>query len=169
MPIICNDNANGCYTGSYYPRPIFNCCQGGSCGGRNNVVNPTRSEEWGFLTGGDVQAAQNEHIPLTLTSSAGTAVSQSVADEVNITTGNYQVAYSVNASSSVNPLQFGLELNGTVLPYSIISGEGDGNLQNLATSFIISVPTNSQLSVVNLTAGAASMTRVNLSVTKLLS
>lgn len=168
MPIICNDNNNACYTRSNYPRPIFNCCRN-TCSGNNSIVNPTRSEEWGFLTGETQAVAQDEALTLSIIAQAGTAVSQSVATEVNITTGNYQVSYSVNATSTTNPMEFGVLLNDAVLSYSILSGNGDGNSQNLSTSFIISAGNNSRLSIVNLTAGGVNVSRANLSVTKLLS
>lgn len=168
MPIICNDNNNACFTRSNYPTPIFNCCRN-TCSGNNTIVNPTRSEEWGFLTGGEQERTEGERLSLSLISSTGTAVTQTVADSANITTGNYQVSYSVNASSSVNPMRFGVMLGDTTLEYSVISGEGDSNLQNLSTSFIISVGGNSRLSIVNLTAGSVNISRANLSVTKLLS
>lgn len=168
MPIICNDNNNACFTRSNYPRPIFNC-SADTCSGRNTIVNPTRSEEWGFLTGGEQEVTQDDSLAIGLISSAGTAVTQTVADAANITTGNYQISYSVNASSSTNPLQFGVLLDDGVLEYSILSANGDGNMQNLSTSFVLSVAKNSQLSIVNLTAGSANISRVNLSVTKLLS
>lgn len=168
MPIICNDNNNACYTRSNYPTPIFNCCRN-TCSGNNSVVNPTRSEEWGFLTGETQEVAQDESLTLSMVAQTGTAVSQTVATEVDITTGNYQISYSVNASSSVNPMRFGIMLGDTTLEYSVIGGEGDSNLQNLSTSFIITVGSNSQLSIVNLTAGSVNISRANLSVTKLLS
>lgn len=168
MPIICNDNNNACYTRSNYPRPIFNCCPN-TCSGRNTIINPQRSEEWGFLTGGEQEVAQDGSLTLGLVSSAGTAVTQSVADAVNITAGNYQISYSVNASSSVNPIQLGMLLDDGVLEYSILNANGDGNAQNLSTSFVLSVTNNSQIGIVNLTAGGVTISRVNLSVTKLLS
>lgn len=168
MPIICNDNNNACYTRSNYPRPIFNCCRN-TCSGNNNVVNPTRSEEWGFLTGDTQEVAQDESLTLEIVARTGTAVSQTVATEVDITTGNYQISYSVNASSTTSPIEFGVLLNDAVLSYSILSGLGDGNPQNLSTSFIITVGSNSQLGIVNLTTGSVNVLRANLSVTKLLS
>lgn len=168
MPIICNDNNNACYTRSNYPRPIFNCCRN-TCSGNNAIVNPTRSEEWGFLTGDAQEVAQDESLTLSMVARIGTAVSQTVATEASITTGNYQVSYSVNASSSANPIEFGVLLNDAVLSYSILRGNGDSNPQNLSTSFIITAGSNSSLGIVNLTAGSVNIARANLSVTKLLS
>lgn len=168
MPIVCNDNNNACFTRSNYPRPIFNCCRN-TCSGNNNIVNPTRSEEWGFLTGDTQEVTQDELLTLSMVARTGTAVSQTVQTETNITTGNYQISYSVNALSSVNPIEFGVLLNDAVLSYSILSGNGDGNPQNLSTSFIITVGSNSKLGIVNLTAGSVNISRANLSVTKLLS
>ena len=168
MPIICNDNTNGCFTGPYYPRPIFQCCSGGSCGGPNTIVNPTRSEEWGFFVGEGATVAQNQALPLTLNASAGTAVTQSDATTVGLTAGSYQVSFNVTASSATNPMEFALELNGTVLPYSIVTATGDSTNKTLSNSVIISVPTNATLRIVNLTAGNATATRSNLAATKLL-
>lgn len=168
MPIICNDNTNGCYTGPYYPRPIFRCCSGGSCGGPNTIVNPSRSEEWGFFVGGGLAVTQNQALPLTLNASAGTAVSQGDATTVVLTAGSYQVSFSVTASSATSPMEFGLQLNGSVLPYSIVTAAGDSTDKSLSNSVIISVPTNATLRIVNLTAGNATVIRSNLAATKLL-
>lgn len=168
MPFICNDNTNGCYSGSYYPRPIFNCSRGGSCGGPNTIVNPPRSEEWGFFVGGTSTVAQNGVVPITLNASAGTAVSQIDPNTANLTNGSYQVSYNITASSASNPMQFALELNGSILPYTTVTATGDGTPKSLSNSVIISAPGNSTLRIINLTAGTTVVSGVSLAVTKLL-
>ena len=168
MPFICNDNNNGCFTGPSYPRPIFNCCRGGSCGGGNNIVNPTRSEEWGFFVGTTSTVEQNGVVPITLSASAGPAVSQMDTNTANLTNGSYQVSYNITASSTTNPMQFALELNGTILPYTIVSATGDATPKSLSNSVIISAPGNSTIRIINLTAGASVVTAASLAVTKLL-
>ena len=168
MPMICNDNTNACYSGPYYPNPVFKCCQTSSCGGSNTVINPTRSEEWGFFVGGGVTAGQGQALPITLTASAGTAVSQSDSTTIGLTAGSYQVAYNVTASSTTSPMEFALQLNGSVLPYSTATAAGDSSTKTLSNTVIISVPTNATLQIVNQTAGNASVVRSNLAATKLL-
>ncbi len=168
MPFICNDNNNGCYAGPYYPRPIFNCGNVGSCGGSNTIINPVRSEEWGFFVGDNSSIEENEVIPLSLSSSAGTAVSQTSANSINLTTGSYQINFNVTASSDTEPMQFAVYLNEVKLPFSALTGVGNGSVQSLSNSFIITVPSNSILKAVNLTAGNVNIVISSLAVTKLL-
>ncbi len=168
MP-ICNDNFNGCLTGPYYPRPIFNCCSRSSCGGPNNVVNPSRSEEWGFFAVQDTSVAFLDPVPVTLVGSAGSAVSQGdQTGQINLTAGNYQVSYTVSGSSAANPIRFILELNGTNLPYSLTTQTGDGNAKTLSTSVIISTTSNATLRLISQTDGTVSISNANVAVTKLL-
>lgn len=167
MP-ICNDNFNGCFSGPYYPRPIFNCCSSGSCGGGNNVVNPTRSAEWGFFSNQNQQVNFLQAVPLNLVNSSGKAITQGNNESIMLTSGNYLVTFSVAGSSSSNPIRFVLSLNGEVLPYSLTAETGDGSPKNLSTSVVLSSTNNSSLQLLNQTDGQVSILNANLSVTKLL-
>ncbi len=165
MPCI-NDNNNGFYTGPYYPRPFFIAPENQS--GSNNVVNPARSEEWGFFVGLPTTVANGGTVPLTLNASTGTAVSQQNAGVVSITTGSYQVSYNITASSATDPMQFGVELNGTILPFTVVTATSGGSDVTLSNSVIITAPSNSTLRLVNLTAGNADVAISSMAVTKLL-
>ena len=159
-------NNNGYFTGPYYPRPFFLLPENQS--GSNNVVNPVRSEEWGFFVGLPASVTSGATLPLTLSSNAGTAISQQSPNAANITTGSYQLSYSVTASSATDPMSYGIELGGTLLPFSIITAEGDGTTKTLSNSIIITSASNSTVEIVNLTAGTANVTRSTLTLTKLL-
>ncbi len=165
MPCL-NDNNNGFFTGPYYPRPVFLAPESPS--GSNNVQNPTRSEEWGFFLATPLTVASMENVPLTLSTSAGTAVSQQSDSVANITTGSYQISYNITASSATNPMSFGIKLNGVVLPHTIVTAVGNGDVISLSNSFILTVSSNSTLELANLTAGSVAETSASLAVTKLL-
>lgn len=167
MP-ICNDNFNGCYTGPYYPRPIFNCCSGGSCGGGNNVQNPSRSAQWGMASVQNVAVEEGESTPIVLVGSEGTSVKQDNAGEIVLTAGNYLVSYSISASSQTNPIKFVLQVNGQDLPYSVAYATGNNEIQSFGNSFIISVSGNTVLSLMNQTNGNVAINNANVVLTKLL-
>lgn len=167
MP-ICNDNFNGCFTGSYYPRPIFNCCPTGSCGGGSSVVNPSRSEEWGFFAVQNTEVSFLEAVPVALVGSAGSAVSQTQTGEIALTAGSYVVSYTVTGSSSASPIRFALELGGDILPYSLTTETGDGNPKTMSTSVIITTSGNAVLRLVSQTDGVVTVSNANVAVTKLL-
>lgn len=165
---ICNDNFNGCFGGPYYPRPIFNCGNTGSNVGGNNIVNPTRSGEWGFFAVQNEQVSSLGQIPFNLISKEGSAVSQSQSGEINITSGNYLVNYSVNVNSNANPVEIALELNGEILPYSSISQSGNGDLKTFSSSVIISASSNSIIKMLNQTNDDVVILNATLTATKLL-
>ena len=165
---ICNDNFNGCYGSPYYPRPIFNCGATGTCGGGNNIVNPAQTGEWGFFATQNNQVSSLGVIPVNTVSKSGSAISQDQAGVINITSGNYLVNYSVSASSSANPIEISLELNGENLAYSQISQGGAGDVKALSTSVIINASGSSVLKLINQSNADITILNANLVVTKLL-
>lgn len=164
----CNVNFNNCCAGPYYPRPIYRQQRRGSCGGANNIINPVRSEEWGFFVGQTATVASGEALPIFLSGSVGSAVKYTAPDTINLTGGSYQISYSVTASATATPVEFAFEVNGVIFEPSRSTATINNTTQSLTNTVIFTVPSNSIIRLINLTGGVVNIVRSNVAVTKLL-
>ena len=164
-----NCNFNGCFTGPNYPRRIFTCnCNNQGCGG-GRVVNPTVPIEFAVFKSEDVSVDGGQVIPVVLTDSSGTAITDGGSGEVSLTAGTYRVSYNttfeIPEGTQVGTV---LALDGTAISTteSIVTGTA-GQVSSTSNQIIITVTGNQVLTLVNSTGERVNFISVNLSVDKL--
>ena len=94
----------------------------------------------------------------------------SVSDNaVSVPAGTYLVSYTVNTSSDTsNILRVALAVNGSVIQTEeILVSAGNGELETLSKTIILTVGDTTTLSIVNTTEGEISVTNAGLAVVKL--
>ena len=164
-----NCNFNGCYGGPYYPRRIntsscLNTCSVG------RIVNPSVQVEWGvFLLDGDTTVGAGNDIPVQISNSSGTAITDLGGGVIRLSAGLYEISYSLNALiPSSGEVRVSLGQNSVIIPGTESVATGDeGETVNLSNKIIVNLESSSNLSAVNLSSDAVNFQGVNLTILKL--
>ena len=170
----CNLNFNQCNLGPSYPRPVNTCnliLRNLLSSSTNNVVNPVVIPSWSFFNFVTTQTVgAGENVVFNLISGSGTNIIPGADGEISLSSGTYQLSFSVNGViASNNVLSVGLFQNGTFIPASesIITGVAGTNV-TLANNAIITVPSGgATITLKNINSVSESFSSGNLTIVKL--
>lgn len=133
---------------------------------RNEVVNPTFTESFGFfrnITPGTITS--NAIIPLNLVQSGGSGISSTGAGAISLAAGTYEVTYFANGTIPASgTMSIKLRLNGVDVAGSIISDTQDtGNISTLTQTIVLRVESiNGILELVNNSADSATFSLASM-------
>lgn len=164
-----NCNFNGCYGGPYYPRRINTCSCLNTCS-VGQIVNPQVQGEWGvFLLTDETVVGPGETIPVQVSNSNGTAISDSGNGIISLSAGLYEISYSVNAQLPASgEISITLEQDGAAIAGTESSFTGEeGQVVNLSNKIILNFEDATQLTLVNSSSDAVAVELANLTILKL--
>jgi len=164
-----NCNFNACYCGPYYPRPINTC----SCLNRcsvGTVVNPTIPREWAvFLLTTTTSVNSNATIPVTLSASSGSSITDAGSGTITLTPGTYEISYTADVVIPTGlTVSLALENNGEEISGTTTNMTGTaGQVVNLSNKIILNFTDTASLTLVNATGETVSVDRANVTILKL--
>jgi len=164
-----NCNFNACYCGPYYPRPINTC----SCLNRcsvGTVINPTIPREWAvFVLTGSSNVSSNATVPVALSTSSGTSITDAGSGFITLTPGTYEISYSLDAViPSGGNVSFALEEGSDVITGTTTTSSGEENeVANLALRTILNLTSTTTIGLVNTTSEAVTVNNANVTILKL--
>lgn len=124
-----------------HPIPIWCPCARSVC--RNEVINPTLTESFGFFNNTAVGTIGSDStIPLNLVQIGGGGINTNGSGAILLSAGTYQVTYFANGTIPAGgTMSIKLRLNGFNVAGSVLTNsQSVGDVETLTQTLVLSIP-----------------------------